>query len=63
MVKEKLILLVVNMILSRIGAEDMQKWLKMGVDMLRAKIQATPNKYDDMLLPILDALEQAFVND
>ncbi len=59
MAKEKMIMWLVGMVLERLDSEDVRRWIKAGVTMLRQKVIESPNKYDDMVvLPILDVVEE-----
>lgn len=56
--KDKLIMWLVGTILERIGEDDVRKWLMAGIELLRAKVIESPNKYDDMvILPMLNLIE------
>ena len=59
MTKEKMIMWLVGMVLDRLDSEDVRKWVKSGINMLRQKVIESPNKYDDMVvLPLLDVVEE-----
>lgn len=59
--KEKLILMAVNMFISRMSGEDMKKWIDQGIDIIEDKVKDSPSKTDDMIvLPLCKILREAF---
>lgn len=59
--KEKLILMAVNMFISRMSGEDMKKWIDTGLDIIEEKVKDSPSKTDDMIvLPLCNILREAF---
>lgn len=62
-VKRKLLLMVVEILMARLTAPNLKKWLCSGIDFGRKQIIESENKLDDYALPVFDAAEQAFCAD
>ena len=61
MMKEKMIAWAIGMIVERMAAEDVKKWVDIGLDILESAIEKSETKYDDMVvLPIIKIIREAF---
>ncbi len=59
--KTQIIVWLMGMMVERLQAEDLKKWVDWALDLVEAKIEATPNKYDDMIaLPIIALARKTF---
>lgn len=64
MSKEKMILWLVGTIIARVDEKDVKRWVLSAIEMLKTKVIASPNKMDDMIvLPILDVIDDIFMED
>ena len=63
-VKRKLALMMFEMLIARLTAENFKKMMAWLLDFARNYVIGTENKLDDKYaLPILDAVEEAFLKD
>ncbi len=59
--KGKMIVWLLGMVVERLEAADLKKWVDMALDMIEDKVAATPNKYDDLIvLPIIAICRKTF---
>lgn len=59
--KDKLIVWMFGMVVERLQAEDLKKWVDMALDLVEDKVKSTPNKYDDLIvLPIIELCRKTF---
>ena len=62
--KGKLLVMLINMVIARLNADDVKKWVDTGLDMIEAKVIASATKYDDMVvLPLIATIRTAFAID
>lgn len=58
--KEKIILMAVNMFISRMSGDDMKIWMDHGIDIIEDKVTASESKTDDMIvLPLCKLVREA----
>lgn len=60
--KEKMIMWAVEMFISRLSAEDLKKWVEMGLDLLEDKAEESINKFDDKLVTAFAAMVRGAMN-
>lgn len=59
--KDKIIVWVMGMIMERLQAEDLKKWVDYALDMIEKKVEESPNKLDDLIvLPIISLGRKTF---
>ncbi len=59
--KKEIVLFLVNLVIEKLSAEDLKKWMDMGLDKLEEKIIESPNKWDDTVgLPFIKLARAAF---
>jgi hypothetical protein len=52
--KDKIIVWIMGMMMERLQAEDLKKWVDYALDIIEKKVEESPNKFDDMIvLPII----------
>jgi hypothetical protein len=59
-VKRKLVLMVVEFLLARLSADNLQRWMCASIEFGRRQIVESDNKVDDYFIPVLDAADEAF---
>ena len=56
-----MIVWLMGMMIERLQAEDLKKWVDYALDLIEDKVAATPNKFDDMIvLPIINMDRKQF---
>ena len=59
--KQQIIVWLMGMMVERLQAEDLKKWVDWALDLVEEKVKATPSKYDDMIvLPIISLARKTF---
>ena len=59
--KEQLISMIVSMAIERLSEADLKKWADTGLDFIEDSVEASENKYDDMVvLPLCRTIRASF---
>jgi len=59
--KQQIIVWLMGMMVERLQAEDLKKWVDWALDLVEEKVAASPSKYDDMIvLPIISLARKTF---
>lgn len=62
--KNKMIMWVIGMILSRIDENSIKKWVGNSLDLLETKVKATKTQWDDLtVLPMIKLVRSTFLDE